>query len=116
MKSKYSLIATVMLCIAPLSAFAATLVDTGVPETQTTNGSPYRGGKVTFTSNVQINAVQHFARVRTAGEITFTLRHDDAGLPARRSIPRSPRWRLALPRSGWASMDCIGPCQPARTG
>ena len=81
MKSKYSLIATVVLFIAPLSTFAATLVDTGVPDTQTTNSSPYRGGQVTFTSNVQINAVQHFARVRTAGEITFTLRHDDAGLP-----------------------------------
>ena len=72
MKSKYSWIATVLLCIAPAS-FAATLIDTGVPNTQTTNSAPYRGGKVTFTSNVQINGVQHFARVRTAGEITFTL-------------------------------------------
>src|SRR6188508_3488309 len=80
MKSKWSLIATLVLCFAP-PTFAATLVDTGVPDTQTTNSSPYRGGQVTFTSNVQINAVQHFARVRTAGEITFTLRYDDAGLP-----------------------------------
>jgi len=80
MTSKYSLVAALVLCIAP-PTFAATLVDTGVPDTQTTGSAPYRGGKVTFTSNVQINAVQHFARVRTAGEITFTLRYDDAGLP-----------------------------------
>jgi hypothetical protein len=100
MKSKYSLIAAAALCIAPLSTLAATLVDTGVPDTQSTNSAPYRAGKVTFTSNVQINAVQHFARVRTAGEILFTLRHDDAGLPGTQihsavttlAVSASPIW------------------------
>lgn len=114
MKSKYSLIATVMLCIAPLSTFAATLVDTGVPETQTTNSSPYRGGKVTFTSNVQINAVQHFARVRTAGEITFTLRHDDAGLPGAQI--HSAVTTLAVSTSAiWLGVDGLHWAVPAGT-
>jgi hypothetical protein len=41
-----------------------------VPDTQTFGSASYRGGKVIFTSNVQINGVQHYSRVRTAGEIT----------------------------------------------
>ena len=114
MKSKYALIATVVLCIAPLSTFAATLVDTGVPDTQTTGSAPYRGGKVTFTSNVQINAVQHFARVRTAGEITFTLRHDDAGLPGAQIY--SAVTTLAVSTSAiWLGVDGLHWAVPAGT-
>src|SRR5262249_32010134 len=35
----------------------------------------------TFTANVQISAVQHFARVETPGDITVALHRDTAGLP-----------------------------------
>ena len=113
MKSKYSWIATVLLCIAPAS-FAATLIDTGVPNTQTTNSAPYRGGKVTFTSNVQINGVQHFARVRTAGEITFMLSYDDAGLPGKQ-IYSAVTTLAVTDTAGWLGVDGLHWAVPAGT-
>jgi hypothetical protein len=114
MKMKYSLIATLVLCIAPLSTFAATLVDTGVPETQTANSAPYRGGKLTFTSNVQISAVQHYARVRTAGEITFTLRHDDAGLPGTQIYSAVTTLAVST-TAAWLGVDGLHWAVPAGT-
>src|SRR5262245_8358212 len=81
MKMRRWVILAAVLCTGPVSAIAATLVDTGEPVTETINGSLYRAGQVTFTSNAQISSVQHFARVGTAGDITVVLRHDSAGLP-----------------------------------
>jgi hypothetical protein len=81
MKLGFSLIVTAALFATSVTTTAATLVDTGEPVSQTLNGSAFRAGEVTFTSNVQIDSVQHFARVVTPGEITFALRRDNAGLP-----------------------------------
>ncbi len=116
MKNNLWTILAAVLFIAPLSATAATLVDTGEPVLEFTNSAPYRGGRVTFTSNVQIGAVQHFARVRTAGDITFTLRHDDAGLPGQEIFSAVTTLSVTSIAEWLGVGGCIGPCPPARTG
>jgi probable HAF family extracellular repeat protein len=79
-KTLWTIFAAALLA-GPVVVYADTLVDTGVPSGTLINGAPFRAGQVTFTANVQITSVEHFATVATAGDVTFVLHRDDAGLP-----------------------------------
>ena len=108
-KKNLSWILSAVLLAGSVPATAAILVDTGEPVTTTLNGSAFRAGEVTFTSNVQINSVEHFARAVTPGDITFALRRDNAGVPgeeifstvATLAVAAAPQW-LIVSGLSWA--------------
>ena len=76
--------------------------------TTVNNASPYRAGQVTFTSNVQINSVQHFARVVNPGDLTVALHRDSAGLPGAElfsAVVTLAAWLAVVLYHNWRPFD-----------